>query len=89
MYGSKPFGGLLRRAPGVPTREQGLFKKFHVERVDGQSEPGCKHHRCAYFVLDVTHDPHAIPALRAYALACASTHPQLSADILAELGGLE
>lgn len=61
---------------------RGLFHKFNVRRTDGQSDFGCKHFACEYFVLDMTHDPHAAAALRAYAASCATTHPQLSADLL-------
>lgn len=45
---------------------KGLYAKFQVERTDGRSAPGEKHDGCEYFVLDLTHDPHAIPALKAY-----------------------
>ena len=45
---------------------RGLYGKFYVKRSDGRSAPGEKHYRCEYFVLDLTHDPHAIPALKAY-----------------------
>lgn len=38
--------------------------------MDGRSAKGQKHHGCAYFVLDLDHDPFAAPALRAYADAC-------------------
>lgn len=48
-------------------RTTGLYEKFRVERTDGKSAPGQKHEGCRYFVLDVTHDPLAPPALRAYA----------------------
>jgi len=37
-------------------------------------------------VLDVDHDPHAKAALQAYAVACAKSHPQLSADLIARHG---
>jgi len=37
-----------------------------VRRTDGQSEAGQKHDGCNYFVLDIDHDPHAVPALKAY-----------------------
>lgn len=66
-------------APADNTR--GVYEKFRVERTDGRSAPGEKHDGCAYFVLDLDHDPYAIPALRAYAEACAATHPGLSADV--------
>jgi hypothetical protein len=55
--------------------------KFYVLRNDGSSEPGQKHDGCDYFVLDLTHDPYARPAARAYADACEKTHPQLAADM--------
>lgn len=61
--------------------EQGLYRKFSVTRTDGSSEPGGKHHGCEYFVLDVTHDPHAHAALAAYAAAVEATHPALAADM--------
>lgn len=51
-------------------REQGIYDKFIVRRTDGKSEPGEKHHGCRYFVLDLNHDPHALPALQAYADSC-------------------
>lgn len=45
---------------------RGLYGKFNVTRKDGSSAPGGKHCGCDYFVLDLTHDPHAFPALVAY-----------------------
>ncbi|WGS44032.1 hypothetical protein LFL97_25820 [Burkholderia sp. JSH-S8] len=63
--------------------EQGLYRKFDVRRVDGSDQPGGKHHDCEYFVLDIAHDQHARAALHAYASACVSTHPDLSADLIA------
>ena len=48
-------------------RTKGIYNKFHVERNDGSDLPGGKHEDCEYFVLDLTHDPHALPALAAYA----------------------
>lgn len=50
-------------------KSMGIFHKFNVTRVDGTDAPGGKHDGCDYFVLDVTHDPLAIPALQAYAVA--------------------
>lgn len=69
-----------------PAEAQGLFHKFNVTRTDGSDKPGGKHYGCEYFVLDVDHDPHAKAALQAYALACAATHPQLSADLIVRHG---
>jgi hypothetical protein len=61
--------------------ERGLYEKFFVSRNDGQSVVGGKHDGCAYFVLDVTHDPHAIAALTAYAASCEDDFPALASDI--------
>lgn len=66
--------------------QQGLFRKFIVQRVDGSDQPGGKHYGCRYFVLDLDHDPHAAAAMRAYAQECATTHPKLSADLMREFG---
>lgn len=49
-------------------KDLGIYNKFKVTRVDGSSRAGKKHHRCRYFVLDLDHDPQAIPAIRAYSL---------------------
>lgn len=61
--------------------DPGVYRKFEVKRTDGSSEPGGKHENCAYFVLDLNHDPHALAALKAYASACRKTHPKLADDI--------
>ncbi len=63
-------------------KNKGLYKKFHVERNDGNSRPGKKHYACEYFVLDLTHDLHALPAIRAYAVSCATDYPQLALEVL-------
>jgi NTP pyrophosphatase (non-canonical NTP hydrolase) len=62
--------------------QRGLFKKFDVRRVDGSD----KHQGCEYFVLDLTHDPAAIVALRSYAQACKKTRPNLSEGITDRFG---
>jgi len=59
----------------------GLYDKFSVRRTDGSDAPGGKHDGCTYFVLDATHDPHALPALRAYANSCRSDYPLLARDL--------
>ena len=64
----------------------GVYNKYHVQRTDGRDVAGEKHESCAYFVLDLTHDPHAVPALRAYAESCRKTHPQLAIDIWETVG---
>jgi hypothetical protein len=61
---------------------RGLYEKYRVERTDGRSAPGEKHDGCRYFVLDVDHDRHAIPALLAYAESCKGEYPLLSRDVL-------
>lgn len=62
-------------------KNRGLYSKFVIQRTDGSSLPGGKHVDCDYFVLDLSHDPHAIAALRAYADSCAHDYPQLAADL--------
>lgn len=73
--------GLPERDTSKQAEQQGLFRKFVVQRVDGSDAPGGKHHGCEYFVLDVDHDPHAKAALQAYAVACELSHPDLSNDL--------
>lgn len=61
--------------------QQGLFEKFHVERIDGQPEKeGAK-----YFTLDYHNDPHARVALQAYADSARRDNPALAADLDDEL----
>jgi len=62
-------------------RLRGLYHKFNISRTDGSSVPGAKHADCDYFVLDITHDPFAIPALKAYADACQENYPALALDL--------
>lgn len=62
-------------------KERGLYDKFKVERTDGSSVPGHKHALCEYFVLDTHCDPHAIPALIAYAASCEAHYPVLAVDL--------
>lgn len=58
-------------------KHRALYRKFHVTRHD----PTGKHVNCYYFVLDVDHDEFSIPALEAYAKACAEKFPKLAADL--------
>lgn len=60
---------------------RGVYRKYDVTRTDGSSGPDGKHEKCSYFVLDLAHDDFALPALKAYAKACAKTHPALAEDI--------
>lgn len=64
---------------------RGLYKKFEVHRTDGTDAVGCKHYGCEYFVLDLTHDPHARAALAAYAESCAEDYPLLARDLRATI----
>lgn len=72
---------LPERDTTKPAEQQGLLRKFDVRRTDGSDKPGGKHYGCEYFVLDVNHDPHAKPALAAYAKAVEATHPTLADDM--------
>jgi hypothetical protein len=61
----------------------GIYRKFEITRTDGTSASGKKHDGCDYFVIDLTHDPYAADALLAYADACESEYPLLTADLRA------
>jgi hypothetical protein len=61
--------------------ERGLYGKYKVERLDGSSGVGGKHEECRYYVLDLEHDPHAKPAILAYAKSCQKYYPKLAADL--------
>lgn len=65
----------------MPSSDGPVHDKFKVTRTDGRSAPGKKHDDCQYFVLDVTHDPYAGPALEAYAEWCRDDYPELSQSI--------
>jgi len=60
-------------------KERGVYFKWDLQRADG--DPSGKHHNCFKFVLDLEHDPFALPALEAYAQACATEYPALAADL--------
>ena len=60
-------------------RKRGMYRKYFVRRLDDFAG---KHKNCCYHVLDIDHDPHAIPALEAYAdSAEADGFTELAADI--------
>lgn len=63
----------------------GMYAKFHVHRLDGRDQPSGDKANAAYFVLDYVQDPHARPALAAYADACERELPQFAADLRARL----
>ena len=62
-------------------RTRGIYSKFKVERTDGATSEGGKHHLCAHFVLDLNCDKHAIPALKAYMESCKEEYPVLYEDL--------
>lgn len=68
-------------------KTRGMFHKFNVSRTDGSSAIGGKHEGCSYFVLDMTHDPYAIPAIKAYADSCEAEYPLLARDLRAAIKG--
>lgn len=63
-------------------KQLGIYEKFHVVRRDREDRPGRKHDGCRYFVLDLDHDPLAIPALRSYAVAARAAGYAALADDL-------
>lgn len=67
---------------GEKDKAMGIYDKYNVTRTDGSSGPGGKHEGCYYFVLDIDHDQFAIPALEAYAAACATDFPALASDLV-------
>ena len=82
-------GVLARKGGPMGQRDRGLYEKFRVERTDGSDRPGGKHHDCRYFVLDLTHDPHAIPAVLAYANAAEKDgYARLAMDLRATVNKL-
>lgn len=64
-----------------PDTRRGLYQRYVVQRLDGSSVEGGKHHACRFYVLDASHDPFAAPALRAYAEACRAQYPALAHDL--------
>lgn len=76
-------GPLPTQDSDLPDTQQGLYQKYHVVRTDGSSAPGGKHANCEYFVLDMNHDPHAKPALAAYAASCfVAGYEELARDLI-------
>lgn len=57
-------------------------RKYHVLRLDGSDKPGEKHHECALFTLDLTHDAAARTALIAYCAAARVHRPHLVQDLI-------
>lgn len=71
-------------------KDKGLYSKFEIARTDGQSTIGQKHFNCEYFVLDLTHDEHAIPALEAYAKsAMTAGYKLLAKDLMKRVASMK
>jgi hypothetical protein len=66
-------------------KQKGLYTKYNVSRTDGSSEPGGKHEKCRYFVLDLDCDPLAIPGAIAYAIAARKEGYEVLADDLIQV----
>jgi hypothetical protein len=60
-YGSGAGGG---GAMSDNDKYRGLYEKYEVFRTDPEAQK--RHERCAYFVLDLTHDPIALKAIQTY-----------------------
>ena len=59
-------------------KKRGLYDKFKVKHND---DPTGRHKDCLYFVLDLDHDPHALPAIIKYIEDCEKEYPVLAADL--------
>lgn len=83
--------GLRRGAVGGPgdDRQRGLYNKYVITRTDGSTGFGKKHEKCEFFVLDLDHDPFAIPALEAYITACKGEYPELARDLMLKVAELK
>ena len=76
---------LPQRDPSKSNSEQGLYTKFRVARIDGRDVAGGDRHGARYFVLDLDHDEHALPAIRAYIESCEDEYPSLAGDLRAQV----
>lgn len=64
-------------------KTKGIHRKYVVDRVDKTDVmEGDKHFDCELFVLDLTHDKHAIPAIKAYIESCRKDGYELLAEDL-------
>ena len=68
---------------------RGLYDKYEIRRNEGGDvEPGDKHYKCRYFVLDLTHDPLAKAAIIAYLLQLPLSSP-LRQDLTEALASMK
>lgn len=56
-----------------------IYRKFAVARIDLEAEK--RHADCQHFVLDLTHDPHALQALFAYGRSAQKENPELAEEV--------
>lgn len=61
--------------------EEGLYAKYRVERLDGQDQPGARHHGCRYFPLDLSHDPDGRAVAAIYASLVEAERPRMAQDL--------
>lgn len=69
-------------------KKKGLYGKFIVQRTDGSHCQGGKHHGCNYYVLDLDHDEHALPAMVAYEKSCREKYPELAKDLRSQIDAI-
>lgn len=60
---------------------QGYYHKYNVQRVDEGNNEAEVHKDCDFFVLDLTHDVHAVRALDKYREAMVGVDTQLAIDL--------
>ena len=65
---------------------QGYYHKYDVKRVDEGGNEDIVHEACDFFVLDLTHDVHAVKALRQYRDAMVGVNMDLARDLTDILG---
>lgn len=59
-------------------KNRGVYRKWEVKRVN---DPDKKHDDCFLHVLDLDHDPFAVPALNSYIDACEHEYGPLAFDL--------
>lgn len=64
---------------------QGVYPKFLVSRRDGRDFGNGDRKYADYFVLDLTYDPYALIALKAYVEAVKAEYPLLAKDLSSKI----
>lgn len=72
----------------VNQKTTGLYDKFEISRR-GRDRPGGNRQGAEYVVLDLTHDRHALPALRSYRDAAAGEYPLLAEGLAGRIAAME